>query len=91
MNTLNIKPAEAQAPSTARANSLGEVHGFMARCHEMIEKVRKSLINADLEYRVQRAALCDRYQDDLERLDERHGKVIAEHQVLLAKLEELRR
>lgn len=91
MNTIP-SGLEGQAPArTMDGDVLTEASGFIARCQDMVERVRASLIRADNAYRAQRATIVNRYTDDLDRLDQKHEKVIVEHQRLLTKLEELKR
>lgn len=75
----------------AQASTIADVRAFMSQCENAIERVRVSLIKADLDYRGQRATIVNRFNDEIQKLDDRHDKTIAEHQALLAKLEALRR
>jgi hypothetical protein len=97
MNTINPIPSSLQNHLQDKAqnidrppSSIAEVQAFMAKCHDMIERVRVSLIKADLDYRGQRATIANRFNDEIQKLDDHHDRTIAEHQALIRKLEELR-
>lgn len=82
------KQAMEQAP--AKDKSIADVQAFISRCRDMINITRASLIRADNAYRAQRATIVHRCNDELETLDRKHDLVIADHKILLAKLEELK-
>lgn len=88
MNTIpNPIPSSLEAPG----KDIADVKGFLAsKSQEMLDRVRNSLIRADTTYRAQRAAIVNRMQDEVQRLDAQHDRIIGEHQMLIAKLEELR-